>query len=320
MKMNRVQFQSALSLREFLATYATEAGCAKALQHGRWPGGFVCPQCGGTHYRRFTRAGRRYWHCRACRRQTSLVAGTLFASTKLPLTTWFLALYLLTQTKNGMAALELSRHLGVCYRTAWRLKHKLMQAMAQRDAQQRLGGIVQIDDAYLGGECPGGKAGRGSPNKRPIVVAVATDAEGRPGLGIAEPVAGFTTAALDDWFARRLTPDAEVYSDGLGAFRACIERGHAHSVIESPGGKAGTEVPGARWVNIVMGNLKRSLDGTLHAFRFFKYTHRYLAEATWRFNRRFELKALVYRLLVAGARCKPWPEPRLRDCEIYAPC
>lgn len=320
MSMNRIQFQSALSLPEFLSTCGTAAVCERALQRGRWPKRFVCPCCGGAHARRFSRAGRRYWHCRDCRHQTSLLAGTLFASTKLPLTTWFLALYLLTQTKNGMAALELSRHLGVCYRTAWRVKHKLMQAMATRDAQQRLGGIVQIDDAYLGGEHPGGKPGRGSPNKRPIVVAVSTNLEGHLGLGIAEPVAAFTTAALGDWFARRLTEDAEVYSDGLGAFRACIDRNHAHSVIESGGGKAGTEVPGARWVNVVMSNLKRSLDGTLHAFKFFKYTHRYLADATWRFNRRFDLKALVPRLLVAAARCKPCPEPLLRDCEIYASC
>jgi hypothetical protein len=249
-----------------------------------------------------------------------LVAGTLFASTKLPLTTWFLALYLLTQTKNGMAALELMRHLGVCHRTAWRIKHKVMEAMAARDAGRQLGGLVQIDDAYLGGEHPGGKPGRGSPNKRPFVVAVSTNFAGRPGMGIAEPVPAFTKTALADWFERRLTTGAEVYSDGLGAFRACIDQEHAHTVVDGGGGKAGTEVAGARWVNIVMGNVKRSLDGTHHAFKYAKYAHRYLAEATWRFNRRFRLKALVPRLLVAAARCKPWPETALRNCESYAPC
>src|SRR3546814_2946384 len=92
---------------------------------------------------------------------------------------------------------------------------------------------------------------------------------------------------------RRLAPDAEVYSDGLGAFRAVIDLDHAHTVIQAGGGKAGTEADGARWVNVVMGNLKRSLDGTLHAFRYFKYAERYLGEAAWRFNRRFDLKSLV---------------------------
>lgn len=320
MAMNRIQFQGGLSLPEFLSSYGSIAACEQALQHARWPHGFVCPRCAGTHYRRFARAGRKYWHCRNCRHQTSLVAGTLFASTKLPLTTWFLALYLLTQTKNGMAALELMRHLGVCYRTAWRVKQKLMQAMAARDVGRKLGGIVQIDDAYLGGEYSGGKAGRGSPNKRPIVVAVSTNGEGHPGMGIAEPVAAFTKVALAAWFERRLVGSAEVYSDGLGAFRACIDQDHAHTVVDGGGGKAGTEVPGARWVNVVMGNLKRSLDGTHHAFKYAKYTHRYLAEITWRFNRRFHLKALVPQLLTAAARCRPWSEPALRDCETYSPC
>src|SRR3546814_2408051 len=100
---------------------------------------------------------------------------------------------------------------------------------------------------------------------------------------------------------RRLAPDAEVYSDGLGAFRAVIDLDHAHTVIQAGGGKAGAEADGARWVNVVMGNLKRSLDGTLHAFRYFKYAERYLGEAAWRFNRRFDLKSLVPRLLVAAA-------------------
>ncbi|EQD55650.1 ISXo5 transposase transposase [mine drainage metagenome] len=91
------------------------------------------------------------WQCSACRHQTTLLSGTLFEATKLPLRTWFLALYLLTQSKTNVAALELMRHLGVCYRTAWRIKHKLMQAMTEREAGRQLGGLVQIDDAYLGG-------------------------------------------------------------------------------------------------------------------------------------------------------------------------
>jgi len=94
--------------------------------------------------------------------QTSLRAGTVFDNTKLPLTQWFLAIYLLTQSKTNMAALELARHLGVCYRSAWRMKHKLMEVMRERETSRRLDGFVEIDDAYLGGECNGGKRGRGS--------------------------------------------------------------------------------------------------------------------------------------------------------------
>ena len=98
--------------------------------------------------------------------------GTVFQATKLPLTIWFLAIYSLSQTKSGISALELGRKLGVNDNTAWLLKHKLMQAMRERDQRYRLAGTVQLDDAYLGGEYPGGKRGRGSPKKTPMLAAV----------------------------------------------------------------------------------------------------------------------------------------------------
>ena len=314
MAMNRIQFQPGLSLAGFLEQYGTEAKCARALRHARWPRGFVCPRCEGRRYSRCAnRHGERLWQCSRCRHQTSLISDTLFASTKLPLTRWFLALYLLTQSKTNMAALELMRHLGVCYRTAWRLKHKVMQAMTEREAERQLGNIVLIDDAYLGGERNGGKAGRGSENKVPFVIAVEVSDEGHPRQAVLTPMAGFTKNAMADWTRRHLRPDTDVYSDGLGCFRAVIDAGHAHTVVRSAGGRHATEAGGMRWLNTVLSNVKRALDGTYHAFGFPTYAHRYLAEAAWRFNRRFDLTILVRRLLVASARCKPWPERRLRD-------
>ncbi len=245
----------------------------------------------------------------------------MFAHTHLPLTTWFLALYLLTHTKTNLAALEPMRHLGVCYRTAWRLKHKLIQAMEVCEATRKLGGlIVQIDDAYLGGERNGGKPGRGSENKRPFVAAVSVDAAGHPGMAVLEPLSGFTKEAMNAWFAQRLEPDTEVSSDGLGAFRAAIDQGHAHTVIEAGGGRTATQAEGARWASTVLNNVQRALDGTYHAIRFFKYSERYLAEPQYRFNRRFDLKAMLPRLLVAATRCPPWPERALRDIPVFGTC
>jgi hypothetical protein len=92
-----------------------------------------------------------------------LTVGTIFQATQLPLTTWFLAMSLLTQAKNKVSALELMRHLGACYRTAWLVKHKLIQVMAEWEADRQLAGRVEIDEAYLGGE-RSGKRGRGSEN------------------------------------------------------------------------------------------------------------------------------------------------------------
>lgn len=318
MAMNRIQFQPGLSLPAFLRRYGSESACTQALQAARWPNGFVCPRCAGSRHAQFVHRGKPMWQCSACRHQCSLRAGTVFDNTKLPLTTWLLALYLLSQSKTNLSALELMRHLGVCYRTAWRLKHKLMQAMTEREADRRLGGLVQVDDAYLGGERNGGKAGRGSENKRPFVIGVSTSDAGHPRHVVITPVPGFTKVALADWAQRHLQPETDVYSDGLGAFRAVVDLGHAHTVIETTGGRAATEATNARWVNIVLSNLKHSLDGAYHSFGFFKYAHRYLAEAAWRFNRRFELDALVPRLLVAAARGNAWSERKLRDVPVYA--
>jgi hypothetical protein len=198
------------------------------------------------------------------------------------------------------------------------LKHKLMQAMVRRAAARQLAGFVQIDDAYLGGERNVGEAGRGSQNKRPFVMAVETDERGHSRCAAVDSVSGCTKAELVEWFTLHMHPDADVFSDGLGAFRAAADLGHIHTVIDAGGGRTATETPGARWINIALSNLKRPLDGSYHVFGSFKYVHRYLAEAAWRFNRRFQLNALVPRLLVAAARCLTWTERRLRDLAVFA--
>src|SRR5690606_29373237 len=150
---------------------------------------------------------------------------------------------------------------GVCYDTAWKLKHKIMQAMTEREESRRLAGFVQIDDAYLGGERNGGKPGRGSENKQPFVVAVSTDEHlEHPTFAVIEPVKAFDNASIDDWMQRRLAPDAEVYSDGLACFHRFATDAHAHTVLVTGGGRAATEARGARWVNILLGNVKRAIS------------------------------------------------------------
>jgi hypothetical protein len=316
--INAVQFQSGLSMTAFVRQYGTEAKCYRALYRSRWPKGFRCPSCNDRRRSRFRRGAQVYYQCRACRHQTTLISGTLFEGTKLPLTTWFIAIYLLTSTKTNLSALELKRHLGVRYRTAWRLKHKIMQAMLEREETRQLAGFVQVDDAYLGGERNGGKPGRGSENKQPFVIAVSTDVNlEHPTFAVIEPVKGFDDASMIDWGQRRLAKGAEVFSDGLHCFRRFAEQDHAHTVLVTGGGRAATEAKGARWVNIVLGNVKRAISGRYHAIRQSKYARRYLAEAAYRFNRRFRLAEMLPRLLRAMAVCAPCAEPTLRAATNY---
>lgn len=149
--MNQVQFQAGLSMAQFIQQYGTEAKCYRALYRSRWPRGFRCPTCGQRPRSRFRRAGRVYYQCRACRHQTTLTSGTVFEGSRLPLTTWFLAMHLLTSSKTNMSALELKRHLGVCYDTAWKLKHKIMQAMTEREALRQLTGSEQSSRVVYAG-------------------------------------------------------------------------------------------------------------------------------------------------------------------------
>ena len=132
--MNRVQFQPGLSLPEFHAQFGTDGQCADALEASRWP------ECGDADYYLLKGGKHKTFQCKCCRLQTSLIAGTLFQSTHLALTIWFLAIYLVSQAKTGLSALDLKWQLGVSYPTAWLVQQKLMQAMVERDAQYTLSG------------------------------------------------------------------------------------------------------------------------------------------------------------------------------------
>jgi ribosomal protein L37AE/L43A len=181
MPQNPIQFQPGMSLDDFFARYGTEAQRAAALETARWPQGFVCPHCGATAHSRFHADGREYWQCAQCRVQTSPTCGTLFESSKLPVTKWFQAMYLVTQNKNDLSALSLKRHLGVCYRTAWRLKDKLLEAMAERESGRLLTGVVVAANAVLRGKRRGGgKRGRGAEGKAAFIAAVELDEDGHP--------------------------------------------------------------------------------------------------------------------------------------------
>ena len=314
MTMNRVQFQAGLSMAEVLDRYGSEAQCEAALVASRWPRGFACPACGSGAHGTFIRGRRRYWQCAACRHQCSAISGTIFESTKLPLTRWFLAMQLLTQSKNNVSALELMRQLGVCYKSAWLLKHKLMEVMRLREQSRQLDGRVEIDDAYLGGERAGGKAGRGSENKVPFIAAVQTTPEGKPVCACFAQLS-FTTESVALFAATSLAPTAQVVSDGLWCFGAVKLIGAEHERVVTRGGAASVKLPQFKAINTVLGNLKTALKGTYHAFAFAKYAHRYLAEAQYRFNRRFNLASILARLLRAACLTAPRPAPVIRMAE-----
>lgn len=315
MARNMVQFQKGLSEPAFEEQYGTEDQCRAAVMALRWPNGFVCPSCSGT--RHSVVKSRGLYQCTACRRQTSPTAGTIFAATKLPLRLWFKGIYHLTQSKKGISSIELGRRLGVTQTTAWIMKHKLAQVMLERDGTKTLTGRVEIDDAYLGGERAGGKRGRGAEGKTPFVAAVETTPEGKPVRLKLRRVTAFSGASMSAFARTSLVPGCVVVSDGLACFKRVTDAGCSHQAIKTGSGRKSVQTPSFKWVNTALGNIKAAITGTYRAIGA-KHVPRYLAEFEYRFNRRYDLPAMIERLTWAATRTTPRPYQILKLAEIHA--
>jgi transposase-like protein len=283
--------QKGLSLTAFQAQYGTELQCREAVASWRWPNGFECPHCQGGDYLVTKNLD---YSCRGCRKVTSLIAGTVFENTLLPLTKWFQGMYLLTQAKNTISGLELARSLGVRPDTASLMRHKLMSVMAEHDVETKLDGRVEVDDAVLGGvrgELDGGKRGRGGPNKTPFVIAVAThDGD-----------------AIEAMAKAHFAPTARIISDGLGCFRAVIRAGCKHDPVNvTKADKNSEKLECFRWANTILSNIKNAIRSTLKSIAP-RYVVRYFAEFQYRFNRRYDLPAMLDRLACVATRVGPRP-------------
>jgi transposase-like protein len=140
-----------MDLCKLIELYGDDTNCRKALEHARWPDGVIrCPTCKSDKISRIF--ARNQFDCDSCRYQFSVLSGTIFHDTHLPLHKWFLATYLLCESKKGMSALQMQRMLKTTYRTAWYLCHRIRKAMQETAPVEKLGGTVEIDETYVGGK------------------------------------------------------------------------------------------------------------------------------------------------------------------------
>jgi len=292
--------------------YGTEEKCRSALFKLRWPQGFACPCCGFGKCCSLSR-GKRY-QCSGCHHQSSLTAGTIFHQTHLPLTKWFLAIHLMTQSKNGISQLELGRQVGVSPNTAALLYHKIAQTMLERDLGKPLSGNVEADDAYWGGVLAGTR-GRGSQNKTPFIAAV-EKRDGKPHKIKLSVVSRFSKKAVKRWGEKHLAAGTCVMTDGLSCFKALAQAGciHEPKVVGNP--KIPENSAPFRWVNTVLGNLKTSLKGTFHKLDS-NHLQRHLAPFAYRFNRRYVLEDMIPRFCYVAARTIPFPRRLVIIAEQY---
>jgi transposase-like protein/ribosomal protein L37AE/L43A len=292
------------TLPEFEARFATEEACRVYLGQLRWPDGFVCPRCGS---RESWMMNRGLWLCRRCRRQVSVTAGTIFQSGHLPLTLWFRAMWYVTSQKNGASALGIQRILGLgSYETAWTWLHKLRRAMI-RPGRERLRGLVEVDETYLGG-LEEGQPGRPSAGKKALI-AVAAEEVGR-GIGRVRlrRIRDASAASLCPFVQDAVEAGSQVRTDGWVGYDGLAAMGYRHkvSIIARSKKRADQLLP---HVHRVASLLKRWLMGTHQGAVSHDHLDYYLDEFTFRFNRRTSSSRgkLFYRLVQQAVRVAPQP-------------
>ena len=284
------------TLREFNAWFPDDQACLGYLAGLRWPGGFVCAVCGGD---RAWRMGKgRNLRCARCRIDHSVTAGTIFADTRLPLSTWFQAAWYVTGTKHGVSALGLQRLLGLgSYETAWALLHKLRRAMV-RPGRDPLAGELEVDETAIGPSKPG-KLGRGTFADKAIV-AIAVEARPRGACGRVRlaRIPDCSAPTLTEFVGGAVAPGAVVYTDHWRGYDGLVAAGlvHMRTSIAASGDPAHVVMPRAHRVSSL---LKRWLLGTHQGATRPQQLDFYLDEFAFRFNRRSSRQRglLFHRLL-----------------------
>lgn len=307
----RWRYDRPLSLEQFQLRFPDDYACAAYLAKKRWPDGFVCPHCRSTKGWKL-RSKPWVWECGGekadedceltlCRKQTSVIAGTIMHKTHLPLRQWFLAAHLVTTHSNGISALQLQAKLGIgSYKTAWLLLHKLRRAMVNPD-REKLGGydeIVEIDETSIPfrtkDEPVGGGQGRSPIGKLNIIGAVEWRDEGRSGRIRLEPIRNNGKESLHPFVLRNTTPHTTIFTDGNQAYQGIPHRKHASKVV----GK----LPAHLWfkrIHRVFSLMKRWMMGVYHGVRR-RHLNIYLQEFVFRWNRRRQYRAAFDSLVAIG--------------------
>lgn len=295
--MARPDFPRTLS--EFQSRFATEDCCLRYLVECRWPDGYRCPRC--AHAKAYELNTRGLFQCRSCRHQGSATSGTVLHRTHVPLPLWFAAAYLVTTHTPGFSAVQLQRQLGLSrYETAWTMLQKLRRAML-RPERDRLTGIVEVDEAYVGGIEPGRRGGRQRDSNKSIVVGaveVRGRGSGRIRLGV---VADLSAAALVPFVAASVEPGSTVMTDGWQGY-APLRKTYDYqpSVVGDPK-NAAKLFPR---VHQTFSNLKIWLKGTHHGVSS-KHLPHYVNEFVFRFNRRRTPMAAFQSLLGLATEYPP---------------
>lgn len=267
-----------MNLPRLMVDFDTDQECRDYLERLRWRGTVRCPRCQGEKISRIKE--RRQFDCDSCRYQFSATAGTIFHDSHLGLPKWFMAVYLMCESKKSLSANQMKRMLGVSYKTVWYLCHRIRKAMTETDPEP-LAGTVEVDETYIGGKRRGGR-GRGNylKNKTMILAAIERGGAVRMSTG------SRNTRKVLHKFIRDTAPNPKrIMTDEWQAYDGIADADTTHETVTHSKDEWVRGDVHTNTVEGVFSLFKRSVVGSFHQVSA-KHLDRYLDEFEWRFNNR----------------------------------
>ncbi len=279
-----------LTLSTIAKATTDEDAARELLEKMRWPNGVACPHCGGADPYKLTpkpgsKTRKGLYKCRACRKQFTVTVKTVFEDSHIPVSKWLLGIHLICSSKKGMSAHQLHRNLGISYKAAWFMSHRLRYAMKENPLAGLLAGVVEVDETYVGGRRRGGKRGRpgADSHKAPVVALVQRGGQVRV---MAMP--RVTAETLGKAVRENMKHDAQLMTDDFPPYKRIGHVDHEtvnHSQKEYV--RKGTNVH-TNTVEGFFSLLKRGINGTFHHVSK-GHLHRYCDEFAFRYNNRTAL-------------------------------
>ncbi len=273
--MTKNKVKQEINLISLVEKYSNEDACHTYLEELRWPDGIACPRCGSKSISRVQK-----YHaldCNSCRCRFSVTAGTIFQDTHLPLWKWFNAIYLMIESKKGISANQMKRTLGVSYKTAWYLCHRIGAAMTNAAIEPLLG-TIEVDETYVGGKVEG--MGHGFKGNKALVVG-AIEHGGDAVLDVIEHADKDT---IHKFIHGHAAPD-KVYTDDWPAYKGIASEAVKHETVNHSADEWVKGDVHTNSVENIWSLLKRAIVGSYHQVSK-KHLDAYLDELEWRFNNR----------------------------------
>jgi transposase-like protein len=284
------------SLVDIVHRFGSEDVCREYLEKLRWPDGVCCVRCGSCSVSEIST--RDQFDCNDCRYRFSVTSGTVLDNTKLPLWKWFAAIFLMIEGKKGISANQLKRTLGVSYKTAWFLCHRIREAMGS-DNSDRLTGIIEVDETWIGGKNLGAGKGHGQRGKVAVIGAIERD-----GLIRLQVIKARDRRTLHAWIKKNVDDDVPaIYTDDWAPYVGIGDENTSHETVNHRRKEWVRGLVHTNGIESVWSLLKRSIVGSFHHISK-KHLDAYLDELDFRFNNRknpFMFRDVLLRVLEKDA-------------------